>query len=101
MLRCANDVEKIWLDVRNHWLNHKVTGKDLYNFAENKAQELGWLLTLEQANGHRIADFPHAVRSRGSIEEYSGCPSADLWILEIQMRHPTKPFGAFYEDLLN
>jgi len=23
-----------------------------------------------------------------------------LWILEIQIAHPTKPFGAFYEDLL-
>jgi len=23
-----------------------------------------------------------------------------LWILEIQIAHPSEPFGAFYEDLL-
>jgi len=27
-------------------------------------------------------------------------PSSGLWILEIQIAHPSEPFGAFYEDLL-
>ena len=29
-----------------------------------------------------------------------GTPVEGLWILEIQIAHPTRPFGAFYEDLL-
>lgn len=28
-------------------------------------------------------------------------PTANRWILEIQIRHPSRNFGAFYEDLLS
>jgi len=27
-------------------------------------------------------------------------PSADVWILEVQIRHLSREFGAFYEDIL-
>ena len=27
-------------------------------------------------------------------------PSSGLWVLEIQIRHPSREFGAFFEDLL-
>jgi len=27
-------------------------------------------------------------------------PSSGLWVLEIQIRHPTLPISAFYEDLM-
>jgi hypothetical protein len=27
-------------------------------------------------------------------------PSSGLWVLEIQIRHPTRPISAFYEDLM-
>jgi ribosome recycling factor len=27
-------------------------------------------------------------------------PTTDLWVLEIQIRHPGRQIGAFYEDLL-
>jgi hypothetical protein len=27
-------------------------------------------------------------------------PALRRWMLEIQIAHPTRPFGAFYEDLL-
>ena len=101
MRRCSVDVEAIWLEVRNHWRQAKVSGTALYEFAATCAKSRGWQLALDQANGHRIADFPHAVRSRGSIEAFPDCPAADRWILEIQIRHPTRPIGAFYEDLLN
>lgn len=101
MRRCCLDVEAIWHEVRAHWRQHRVTGPQLYQFATACAKARGWELCLEQANGHRIADFPHAVRNRGSIEAYADVPSADRWILEIQIKHPTRSFGAFYEDLLN
>ncbi len=100
MQKCSFDVAMIWRDVRDHWSKNNVTGAALYKFASECSAKLGWLLTLDQANGHRIADFPHAVRNRGSIESFESCPAADRWILEIQIRHTQRPFGAFYEDLL-
>jgi Xaa-Pro aminopeptidase len=101
MLRCAKDVEAIWHEVRTRWQTVKESGNELYRFAEKIAQARGWTLSLPQANGHRVADFPHTVRRRGTIESFSEHPQADRWILEIQIRHPERPFGAFFEDLLN
>lgn len=100
MIRCASDVEKIWHDVRNHWYAAQPTGRELYEFALTQAREKGWIMTLEGANGHRVADFPHTIRNRGSVEEFLHSPAPDRWILEIQIRHPERPFGAFFEDLL-
>lgn len=100
MARCCSDAALIWEAVRNHWLNTNANGKELYQFARNCAQNHGWQLSLDEANGHRISDFPHAARMRGTIEGFEQKPSANRWILEIQIKHPTKPFGAFYEDLL-
>jgi Xaa-Pro aminopeptidase len=101
MQRCCTDIEAIWNDVRDHWSKTNTTGEKLYQFATECAAKRGWKLTTEHANGHRIADFPHTVRNRGSIESFDGHPAPDRWILEIQIRHPSRPFGAFYEDLLN
>jgi methionyl aminopeptidase len=101
MKKCCHDAEEIWHEVRRHWREHKATGRDLYDFARACAQKRGWILNLENANGHRIADFPHAAKARGSIEGLEKSPAANRWILEIQIRHPQKPFGAFFEDLLN
>lgn len=101
MRRCVADVGAIWQEVRAHWNQGEVSGDELYRFAERCAASRGWQLTLEGANGHRVADFPHTVRRRGTIEGFDGRPAADRWILEIQIRHPTRPLGAFYEDLLN
>ncbi|MGZ3798243.1 MAG: M24 family metallopeptidase, partial [Pseudobdellovibrionaceae bacterium] len=99
--KCCEDAENIWWEVRDHWHHQGVSGRDLYKFAQSAADRRGWNLSLHEANGHRIADFPHAARARGTIEALELAPSADRWILEIQIRHPLKPFGAFYEDLLN
>lgn len=101
MMKCASDVELIWKQVRERWHAEKISGNDLYRFAETSAIALGWILSLPGANGHRVADFPHIVRKRGTIEGFSQHPQSDRWILEIQIRHPDRPFGAFYEDLLN
>jgi Xaa-Pro aminopeptidase len=101
MHRCASDVAEVWRETRDYWSETRATGAALYAFARQAAESRGWTLLVEQANGHRIADFPHAARARGSIEGFSGAPAPDRWILEIQIRHPKRPFGAFYEDLLN
>lgn len=99
--RCCRDAEAIWHQVRGHWKGNGVSGGDLYEFARTQAESRGWQLSLQKANGHRIADFPHAARARGSIEGFERAPAPNRWILEIQIRHPTEAYGAFYEDLLN
>jgi len=101
MKKCCRDIEAIWFEVRDHWQKTGATGTALYEFAKQATEKRGWLLSLEKANGHRIADFPHAARQRGSIEGWTDQLSSNRWILEIQIRHPSRPFGAFYEDLLN
>jgi Xaa-Pro aminopeptidase len=101
MIRCCADVEAVWQEVRDRWKERGVSGAELYAFAQASAERRGWMLALDQANGHRIADFPHAARSRGSIEGWASTPAPNRWILEIQIRHPSRSFGAFYEDLLS
>lgn len=100
MRACGRDVEILWHLVRERWISHSETGAELYAFATERAHDLGWILSLDQANGHRISDFPHAARSRGSIEKFPQKPAPHRWILEIQIRHPRRNFGAFFEDLL-
>ncbi len=60
---------------------------------------MGWKLNWA-VKGHRVSDFPHAIYRAGALGDFEGCPATGLWILEIQIAHPTRPIGAFYEDLL-
>jgi Xaa-Pro aminopeptidase len=99
MVRAARDVREVFERVREKWLAERLTGLALYEYASQVAIELGWRLNLE-TSGHRLADFPHAALYEGSLAEAAFTPSSDLWVLEIQIRHPVRAFGAFYEDLL-
>ncbi|MBN21249.1 MAG: (Fe-S)-binding protein [Bdellovibrionaceae bacterium] len=101
MNRCCKDVEEIWGEVRNYWKENNASGSELYSFAQKCAKKRDWILNLKKANGHRIADFPHSARSRGSIEAFEEKPASNRWILEIQICHPDRRWGAFFEDLLN
>lgn len=99
MHQCASDARKLFHIVRKKWEIDRSTGQELYHFAEQEAEKMGWLLNMDWA-GHRISDFPHAIAYEGLMADVDFCPSALLWILEIHIRHPQKPFGAFYEDML-
>ncbi|HVW68562.1 MAG TPA: M24 family metallopeptidase [Steroidobacteraceae bacterium] len=99
MLRIARDVQEVFARVRRKWLTERVSGRALYQYAGEEARSLGWELNLKMA-GHRLADFPHAAIHKGSLADAAFAPSSSLWVLEIQIRHPERPFSAFYEDLL-
>ncbi|MGC1459601.1 MAG: M24 family metallopeptidase [Steroidobacteraceae bacterium] len=99
LVRCANDARAVFHAARRQWLAEGLSGRALYEFAATEASRLGWVLNLDM-NGHRISDFPHKAIFTGSLAEIDFAPSAGLWVLEIQIRHPTRPFGAFFEDLL-
>lgn len=75
------------------------SGRSLYQRAEQRAIDAGYVLNLG-APGHRLGDFPHAVHKGGKLAEADFPPAPGLWVLEIQIRHPQLPIGAFYEDLL-
>lgn len=99
MIACARAAETLFDEVRRHWQTTRESGAALYAFADRRAQELGWRLNAD-IKGHRVSDFPHAIYKAGDLGDFESCPDVGLWILEIQIAHPIKPFGAFYEDLL-
>ena len=97
--RCASDARQIFATVADKWKTEQYTGEALYQFAEQLTKDLGWELNLD-LSGHRLGDFPHEAYYKGSLAEVPFHPSPKLWVLEIQIRHPEKPFGAFFEDIL-
>jgi Xaa-Pro aminopeptidase len=99
MLRAASEVKALWWKVRNKWAETKMTGAALYEFAAETAKSMGWVLNLE-LTGHRLSDFPHDAHYNGTMAAVEFKPSSGLWVLEIQIKHPTREFGAFFEDLL-
>ena len=99
MTKAAEDVKSIWAATRHRWLHDGLTGMALYQFAEETAQQLGWQLNLE-LTGHRLSEFPHDAHYDGTLDRVDFRPSDLRWMLEIQIRHPTRDFGVFFEDLL-
>jgi len=100
MQRAARDVVTLWDRVHDKWRDEASTGRRLYEFAEAEASSMGWELNLKRMSGHRIGDFPHKHRFSGLLSGVDVIPSPYLWILEIHIRHKTRNFGAFYEDLM-
>ena len=99
MAACAQAARDLWDEVAARWRDDGVSGEALYQFAAKRAEAMGWNLNWE-VKGHRVSDFPHAIYKAGALGDFSATPQTGLWILEIQLAHPTRPIGAFYEDLL-
>jgi hypothetical protein len=97
--RCAADAERLFHEVRHRWKTQDWTGRRLYEFAEQRAREMGWDLDPDLP-GHRVSDFPHAALHAGALADYDHAPSAMRWILEIHLLDPQRRFGAFFEDML-
>jgi len=90
--------ESIFKQARQYWETHHPTGVALYQYIEQLVHQVGFKLNLEPA-GHLIGSFPHSGW-RDGLNHYPFPVNAGLWILEIQLRHPTEPYGAFYEAVL-
>jgi Xaa-Pro aminopeptidase len=99
MRACAEAARTLWANVAARWREDGLTGEALYRYALDQAKAMGWTLNWD-VKGHRVSDFPHAIYKAGTLGDFEGVPDTGLWILEIQISHPTRPFGAFYEDLL-
>lgn len=96
---CASAARILFDQVERFWRSERVCGVALYDFAAAQAQSMGWKLNLD-IKGHRVSDFPHAIYRGGDLGDLAEYPNTGLWILEIQIAHPDRPFGAFHEDLL-
>ena len=99
MAACCAAARALWDEAAARWREEGLSGEALYRFAEQRAREMGWRLNWE-VKGHRVSDFPHAIHKGGKLGDFETTPAPGLWILEIQIAHPTRPMGAFYEDLL-
>jgi Xaa-Pro aminopeptidase len=96
---CADAARALFGEVADAWRTQGLSGQALYAFAGERAEAMGWRINHE-IKGHRVSDFPHSMHKGGDLGDLETSPSGGLWILEIQIAHPTQPFGAFYEDLL-
>ncbi len=99
MRRIARDARAVFDAVRCRWQREGLTGEAMYRAAALESEARGWVLD-PALSGHRVSDFPHSAQFDGALADMRFVPSPDLWILEIQLRHRSRPFGAFYEDLL-
>ncbi len=97
---CADAARTLFHEVAAAWRTHGLSGQALYALAGERAASMGWRLN-HAIKGHRVSDFPHALHKGGELGTLDTPPSAARWILEIQLAHPSEPFGAFYEDLLD
>ena len=96
---CADAARSLFHDVAEAWRSQGLSGRALYAYADERAEAMGYRLN-HATKGHRVSDFPHAIHKGGDLGALEATPASGLWILEIQIAHPTKPFGAVYEDLL-
>lgn len=97
--RLVRDAHAVFERTQALWRDSRATGVELYRFATAEAAARGWQLDLEMA-GHRVGEYPHAAFHDGFLSRAEFTPSAGLWMLEIQLRHPDLPYSAFFEDLL-
>lgn len=95
----AHCSQKLFYEVAEFWKKNPVRGVALYEFAKKRAQEMGYHLNMG-SDGHRIGDFPHHVFFKGAIIDCDENLLPNAWILEIQLDHPERKFGAFFEDIL-
>jgi Xaa-Pro aminopeptidase len=98
MHACADASRELFRRGEARWRDG-VTGVALYDYVSAEAEAMGWRLN-HATKGHRVGDYPHAVHKAGNLGDFDAAPVPGLWILEIQIAHPTLPIGAFYEDLL-
>jgi len=96
---CAEAARTLFHEVADAWRTQGLSGQALYAFTDERAHALGYRLN-HAVKGHRVCDFPHAIHKGGDLSALDSTPASGLWILEIQIAHPSEPFGAFYEDLL-
>ncbi|HEX3918245.1 MAG TPA: M24 family metallopeptidase [Caulobacteraceae bacterium] len=110
--RLVADLPHVFERVQAHYgASPEITGAELYAFAQQAADEAGWVFGGAIA-GHWVGDFPHSrwpgERATKAIWPDNNAPLRGLdhegrarnWILEIHLVDRARSFGGFYEQLL-
>jgi hypothetical protein len=97
--RCADAARSLFEEVKKAWLEKTLSGQEIYQMLKKRAREMGFEL-LESVSGHRIGDFPHHKYCKQRLAHVEFSPKSLLWVLEVQIIHPEKKWGAFFEDIL-
>lgn len=98
-LACAQAVHSIFQKVATHWQTTGCHGDALYAYAEQQALALGYQFN-QHIKGHRVGDFPHRLYADGSLGAHQSTIAEGIWVLEVQIRHPSLPIGGFMEQVL-
>jgi Xaa-Pro aminopeptidase len=111
--RLAADLLVIFAAGRRYFAGRPaITGAELYAEIARLAREAGWSLGGTHA-GHLVGEFPHEKIDGADIESYIApgnttpmrrhdtAGRACHWILEIHLTDSARPFGGFYEQLLD
>ena len=97
--KLAMSSKEIFYITQNVWKEQKLTGSELYKFADNEAQKRNLKLNSNMY-GHRLGDFPHAVHSKEKLGSLTFNPAPHLWVLEIHLIDEELEVGSFFEDIL-
>lgn len=98
-IRLKNVSEILFQDSIKHWRAENPTGIELYEFIYAQAKKHNVSFNLSPA-GHLIGAFPHTHAWTKGANTYPDKLVSSGWILEIQIKSLTQPFGAFFEGLL-
>jgi methionine aminopeptidase len=96
---CAATARRLFEEAQQEWREKKLSGEELYRFLKSRASALGYHL-VEEVDGHRLGDFPHHKYSKERLKKIQFIPGNAVWVLEIQINHPTLRIGAFFENIL-
>lgn len=99
--KITNDIKVLFDDTHQYWIKTQATGQQLYEYTKIQTEKMGYLLQPSYVKGHRLSEFSHSRYTNTKLFELDFKPSAERWILELQVCHPSMKFGAFYEDLLS
>lgn len=99
LLNLKNSTKLIFQATQQAWKLQKLSGIELYQFAENEAKKYHLKLNSNMY-GHRLGDFPHALHYKGKLGNLDSIPSSMLWVLEIHLIDESINRGAFFEDIL-
>lgn len=91
--------KKVFESTKEAWKENKMTGSELYCFAEEEAKKYHLKLNTNMY-GHRLGDFPHALYCKEKLGDQKFIPAPNLWVLEIHLIDQTLNRGAFFEDIL-
>jgi methionine aminopeptidase len=98
-IRLKDVSEMLFQEAITYWRSENPTGIELYEFIYAQCTKHHVLFNLSPA-GHLIGSFPHTHAWTKGANIYPHKLASKGWILEIQIKSLTQPFGAFYEGLL-